>query len=147
MRAVVQRVRSARVEVEGRIVGEIGKGLLVLLGIGHEDTEETARYLARRIVKFRIFEDRGNPPKMNLDVIEIGGSILVVSQFTLLADTRKGNRPSWSGAAPPEKAEPLYQIFCEEIRARGVPLAQGVFRAVMQVSLINDGPVTLVIDT
>ncbi len=147
MRAVVQRVRRAEVVVEGRTVGTVGKaapGLLVLLGVGHDDTPETARALAAKTVKLRIFGDEAG--KMNRSVENVGGGVLAVSQFTLLADTRKGNRPSFQGAAPPEEAERLYETFCEAVAAAGVPVARGVFGAHMDVHLTNDGPVTIVLD-
>jgi D-tyrosyl-tRNA(Tyr) deacylase len=144
MRAVIQRVSEASVTVEGAVTGAVGRGLLVLLGVGHNDTEETARGMAAKIAKLRIFED--SEGKMNLSVQDVGGGVLAVSQFTLLADTRKGNRPGFSDAAPPEKANPLYEVFCGAITAAGLPVARGVFGAHMQVRLANDGPVTIVMD-
>ncbi len=145
MRAVIQRVRSSRVLVEGEIVGEIGPGLLVLLGIRTEDGMEQTRWLAEKIVGLRIFEDEAG--KMNRDIRESQGSILVVSQFTLYGDCQKGRRPSFIAAARPEAAEPLYEAFIKQIKLQGVPSATGRFGADMQVELINDGPVTLLVDT
>lgn len=145
MRAVVQRVTEATVAVDGTIVGQIGQGLLVLLGITDDDGEAEAQYLARKIAALRIFED--DDGKMNLALDEVGGAVLAVSQFTLYGDARKGRRPSFTHAAPPEQAEPLYQRFCALLAAEGVTVAQGVFQAHMQVSLVNDGPVTLWLDT
>jgi D-tyrosyl-tRNA(Tyr) deacylase len=144
MRAVIQRVSEASVTVEGAATGAVGRGLLVLLGVGHADTEETARALAAKVAKLRIFED--SEGKMNLSVQDVGGGVLAVSQFTLLADTRKGNRPGFSDAAPPEKANPLYEVFCGALAALGLPPARGVFGAHMHVRLVNDGPVTIVMD-
>jgi len=144
MKAVLQRVLSSRVEVANEIVGEIKHGWLVLLGVGHADTTEIAQYLADRCVKLRGFSDAQG--KMNLSVQDVGGSILVVSQFTLYADCIRGRRPSFDAAAPPTIANELYDTFCECIRATGVPIATGVFQADMKVSLINDGPVTFVIE-
>ena len=145
MRAVVQRVSSARVEVEGKVVGEIGRGLLVLLGVGEGDSEKQAHWLADKVAGLRIFEDEAG--KMNLSVEEVGGDLLVVSQFTLYGDCRKGRRPSFTGAAPPEEADRLYGIFVARLRERGLPVATGVFQAMMQVHLVNDGPVTLIVET
>ncbi|MDI3328789.1 MAG: D-aminoacyl-tRNA deacylase [Alicyclobacillaceae bacterium] len=145
MRAVVQRVSRAEVRVEGRIVGRIGPGLLVLVGIGRGDREEDAVWLAEKIAGLRIFED-GNG-KMNLSVAEKGGSVLSVSQFTLLGDCRKGRRPNFTAAASPEEALPLFERFNEELRFRGLQVETGVFGARMEVELLNDGPVTLVVDS
>jgi D-tyrosyl-tRNA(Tyr) deacylase len=145
MRAVVQRVSEARVEIDGEVVGEIGHGLLVLLGITHGDTSEQAEWLAEKIVGLRIFED--DEGKMNRDVIEVGGGILVVSQFTLYGDCRKGRRPSFIEAAPPAVAVPLYAAFVDGLRARGVRTATGRFGAMMRVELVNEGPVTLIVDS
>jgi D-tyrosyl-tRNA(Tyr) deacylase len=145
MRAVVQRVSEARVEIDGEVVGEIGHGLLVLLGITHGDTPEQAEWLAEKIVGLRIFED--DDGKMNRDVIEVGGGILVVSQFTLYGDCRKGRRPSFIEAAPPAVAVPLYAAFVDGLRARGVRTATGRFGAMMRVELVNEGPVTLIVDS
>ena len=144
MRAVIQRVSEASVTVEGKVTGAIGKGLLVLLGVGHADTEATAQALAAKIVKLRIFSDAEG--KMNLSVQDVGGGVLVVSQFTLLADVRKGNRPSFTDAAPPEAGNRLYEEFCRAVAALGVPVQQGIFGAHMDVRLTNDGPVTIVMD-
>lgn len=145
MRAVIQRVREASVRVDGRIVGQIGIGFLVLLGVAPGDSEPEAAYLARKIVGLRVFEDDAG--KMNLSLQEVSGSLLVVSQFTLYADCRKGRRPSFTGAAPPEQAEALYHRFCSLVEAEGVPVATGIFQAHMAVALVNDGPVTLWFDT
>ena len=145
MRAVVQRVRSARVVVGDEVVGAIGQGLLVLLGVAPTDTAAEVQWLADKIVGLRIFRDADD--KMNLGVTDVGGGVLVVSQFTLYGDCRKGRRPSFIGAAPPEIAEPLYEAFVNAVRAQGVPTATGRFGAMMQVELVNDGPVTLIIDT
>lgn len=144
MRAVVQRVVSARVVVGDDIVGEIGRGLCVLLGVARDDGEEEAERLAGRIARLRIFEnDEG---RFDRSVLDVGGDALVVSQFTLIADTAKGNRPSFTDAAPPEQAEALYERFCATLRELEVPVQTGVFGARMEVSLVNDGPVTIVLD-
>lgn len=145
MRAVVQRVTRAEVRVGGSPTGSIRTGLLVLLGVGQEDGEPDADALADKIAALRIFEDDAG--KMNRAVAEVGGGVLVVSQFTLFGDARKGNRPSFTAAAPPERANALYERFCAALRAKGLPVATGVFRAEMQVELVNDGPVTLLVDT
>ncbi len=145
MRAVVQRVTSARVEAEGRTLGEISKGLLVLLGVAGQDSEQDAGWLAEKIATLRIFQDTGG--KMNLSVEETSGSVLVVSQFTLLGDCRKGRRPGFDKAAPADKAESLYQHFVERLRGRGLTVETGGFGAYMAVSLLNDGPVTLLLDS
>jgi D-tyrosyl-tRNA(Tyr) deacylase len=145
MRAVVQRVSRAGVTVDGEVVGAVGRGLLVLLGVAPSDTEAGARWLADKVVGLRIFPD--DEGKMNRDVTETGGGVLVVSQFTLYGDCRKGRRPSFVGAAAPELAEPLYEAFVAAVRAQGVPAATGRFGAMMQVELVNDGPVTLLVDT
>lgn len=145
MRAVVQRVREASVTVDGAVVAEIGTGFLVLLGIAPSDGEEEAAYLARKIAGLRVFEDEAG--KMNLGLDEVGGSVLAVSQFTLYGDCRKGRRPSFTDAAPPARAEPLYERFCTLLEQEGVPVARGVFQAYMAVALVNDGPVTLWLDT
>jgi D-aminoacyl-tRNA deacylase len=145
MRAVVQRVRSCRVVVAGTTVGEIGRGLLVLLGIHVRDTAEQVRWLADKIVGLRVFED--DQGEMNVSVADAGGSILVVSQFTLYGDCQKGRRPSFIDAARPEVAEPLYETFANAVRLHGISVATGRFGADMQVELVNDGPVTLVLDT
>jgi D-aminoacyl-tRNA deacylase len=145
MRACVQRVREARVTVAGETIGEISQGLLVLLGVAEGDSENEARSLAEKISGLRIFEDDAG--KMNLGLADVEGSMLVVSQFTLLGDCRKGRRPSFTGAAPPELAERLYELFVNEVRTKGLRVATGKFRANMQVALVNDGPVTLLLDT
>jgi D-tyrosyl-tRNA(Tyr) deacylase len=145
MRAVVQRVSRAQVAVNGEIAGEIGWGLLVLLGVGREDTETDAVYLAEKITGLRIFED--DDGKMNRSVQEAGGSVLAVSQFTLYGDVRRGKRPSFDGAAPPELARQLYEFFVEQIRAAGLRCETGRFQAVMQVELVNEGPVTILVDS
>jgi D-aminoacyl-tRNA deacylase len=145
MIAVVQRVSQSSVTVEGQVVGAIGRGLTVLLGVARGDSAREARYLAEKIVHLRIFED--DQGKLNRSLLDIGGSLLVVSQFTLLGDCRKGRRPSFIDAAPAEIADTLYQIFVDHTRAQGVSTATGQFRAMMQVSLVNDGPVTLIIES
>jgi D-tyrosyl-tRNA(Tyr) deacylase len=144
MRAVVQRVRRASVVIDGTVVGHIDRGLLVLLGVTHTDTPEAAVWLADKIVGLRIFNDADG--KMNLDLAEIGGAVLVVSQFTLYGDCQKGRRPSFITAARPEIAIPLYETFVNAVKALGVPVATGQFGADMQVELVNDGPVTLVVE-
>ncbi|MCD6291400.1 MAG: D-tyrosyl-tRNA(Tyr) deacylase [Anaerolineae bacterium] len=145
MRAIVQRVRKASVEVDGEIISSIDRGYLILLGVTHEDGDDEAAYLARKIAGLRLFEDdRG---KMNLSLADVGGQALVVSQFTLYADARKGRRPSFTDAAPPEQAAPLVDRFVEHLRAAGVPTQTGRFQAHMLVCLCNDGPVTLILDT
>jgi D-tyrosyl-tRNA(Tyr) deacylase len=145
MRAVVQRVRRAHVSIAGEVAGAVERGLLVLLGVAPTDTPEQAGWLADKVVGLRIFADADG--KMNLGLQEAGGAALVVSQFTLYGDCRKGRRPSFLGAAPPEVAIPLYEAFVDAVRALGVPVATGRFGADMQVELVNDGPVTLVLDT
>ncbi len=145
MRAVIQRVSRASVVVEGRVAGEIGAGLVVLLGVGRTDNPESASYLAEKIVNLRIFSDDAG--KMNLSLLDVGGSALVVSQFTLYGDTRGGRRPSYTQAAPPEEANRLYQEFVGSMRGLGVKVETGVFQAHMQVELINDGPVTILLDS
>src|SRR5262245_14188175 len=145
MRAVLQRVSRARVTIAGEIADEIGPGLLVLLGVTHDDTAEQAKWLAEKIAGLRIFNDSDG--KMNRDVSEIGGGVLVVSQFTLYGDCRKGRRPSFVDAAPPEIAIPLYEAFINALKALGIPTATGRFGAMMQVELVNDGPVTLIVDS
>jgi D-aminoacyl-tRNA deacylase len=144
MRAVVQRVSEAAVTVEGEVVGQVGAGLLVLLGVAEGDTEAEARWLAHKVANLRIFADAEG--KMNLSVGAVGGQVLVVSQFTLIANTRKGFRPSFVSAAQPELAEPLVERFAQGVRLENVPVEMGVFGAHMQVSLVNDGPVTIVLD-
>jgi len=145
MRAVVQRVSRAKVTVAGEITGEIGGGLLILLGVADEDTSEDASYLAEKLTGLRIFPD--DEGKMNRSLIEAGGSMLVVSQFTLLGDCRKGRRPSFIKAARPEQAVSLYNTFVAEIRGRGIPVATGRFQEHMDVELVNDGPITLLVDS
>jgi D-tyrosyl-tRNA(Tyr) deacylase len=145
MRAVLQRVTRAEVAVEGRVVGQIGRGIVVLLGIEQDDTLDDARYLADKTIQLRIFDD--SQGKMNLSLSEVGGALLVVSQFTLLGDCRKGRRPSFVQAASPEVAQPLYEGFIAAAGAQGVPVASGVFRAMMALTLVNDGPVTLLLDS
>lgn len=145
MRACVQRVSSARVVVDGETVGEIGRGLLVLLGVALTDGDEDLRWLVDKVVGLRVFEDADG--KMNLALADVGGEFLVVSQFTLLGDCRKGRRPSFIAAAAPEQAERVYEQFVAAARAHGVRVATGRFRTHMHVELVNDGPVTLVIDS
>jgi D-tyrosyl-tRNA(Tyr) deacylase len=145
MRAVVQRVSRARVVIGEEAVGQIDRGLLILLGVTHTDAPEQARWLADKIIGLRIFEDAEG--KMNLDLAAAGGAVLVVSQFTLYGDCRKGRRPSFIDAAPPEIAIPLYEAFLEAVRAQGIITASGRFGAMMQVELVNDGPVTLIVDS
>ena len=145
MRAVVQRVSRARVVVEGKTVAEVGGGLCVLLGVGESDGKAEAARLADKVARLRIFENEQG--KFDLSLLDAGGEALVVSQFTLIADTAKGNRPSFSNAAPPERAEPLYDGFCGALEARGVRVSRGVFGARMDVELVNDGPVTIVLGT
>lgn len=145
MRAVVQRVSRSSVTVDQQVVAEIAKGFLILLSVGHGDSEEEASYLARKIAGLRLFEDEAG--KMNLSLQEVGGAALVVSQFTLYADVRKGRRPSFTDAAPPHIADALYQQFCVLLENEGISVTRGVFQAHMHVELINDGPVTLWLDT
>jgi D-tyrosyl-tRNA(Tyr) deacylase len=145
MRVVVQRVTEARVTVAGEIVGEIGAGLLVLLGVARDDTTSDADYLAEKTTNLRIFDDAEG--KMNRSLLDIGGEMLVVSQFTLYGDVRRGRRPSYSDAAEPEKANGLYEYFVNRVRSIGAKVETGVFQAMMKVSLINDGPVTILLDS
>ena len=147
MRAVIQRVRRARVVVGTEPVGEIGRGLCVLLGVAADDGEETARRLAGRVARLRIFEN--DDGRFDRSVQDVRGEALVVSQFTLIADSKRqrGTRPDFSEAAPKERAEPLYETFCDELRALGVPVKTGLFGARMALELVNDGPVTIVVDT
>ena len=145
MRALLQRVVRAEVRVGGEVVGRIGRGLTVLLGVGRGDGEEEARALARRVARLRVFEDADG--KMNDALVDVGGEALVVSQFTLYADTRRGNRPGFTDAAPPEEADRLYGRFVAALEGHGVRVATGTFRAAMQVELVNDGPVTVWLDT
>ena len=145
MIAAVQRVTRASVSVKGEEVGAIGPGLVVLLGVAQEDRERQADWLAEKIVNLRVFEDENG--KMNRSLLDAGGSMLVVSQFTLLGDCRKGRRPSFVGAAPPQKAESLYEHFVYRVEQKGIQTATGRFRAMMQVALFNDGPVTLIVQS
>jgi D-tyrosyl-tRNA(Tyr) deacylase len=145
MRAAVQRVSRAKVTVAGQITGEIGLGLLVLLGVGREDSEANADYLADKIAGLRIFEDDGG--KMNRSVLDVGGAVLVVSQFTLYGDARKGKRPSFDDAAPPQTARALYEYFVEKIRTAGLRCETGRFQEMMAVELVNEGPVTILLDS
>ena len=144
MRIVLQRVRSASVTVGEERISEIGPGLLLLVGVAEEDAEAEADWLAAKVSGLRIMAD--DEGKMNRSVVDAGGEILAVSQFTLLADTRRGKRPSFVGAAPPEKAEPLFDHFCERLRAQGLKVQTGRFGAMMDVALVNDGPVTIVLE-
>ena len=145
MRAVIQRVTSARVRVGEHVVGEIGAGLLVLVGVARTDTEADAKYIAGKIRDMRVFEGGGKP--MHRSVVDVGGSVLVVSQFTLYGDMRKGRRPSFDDAAPPELARALYEAVVRELQSAQVPVATGQFQAMMRVELVNDGPVTVLVDS
>lgn len=145
MRAVVQRVSRAEVRVEGNVIGRIGPGLVALIGIAREDAPETGQAMADKIVHLRIFDDQKG--RMNLDVREAGGAVLAVSEFTLYGDCRKGRRPSYTDAAAPDAALPLYQAFVDSLRALGVKVETGEFRAMMELDLVNDGPVTLLLDS
>ena len=145
MRAVVQRVSRASVKVGGELTGEIAKGLLVLLGVAHDDSAADADYLAEKVARLRIFEDAAG--KMNLSVAEVGGAVLAVSQFTLFGDVRRGKRPSFDAAARPERAEALYEHFVERIRASGLRCETGRFQEMMDVELVNSGPVTILLDS
>jgi len=145
MRAVVQRVSRASVKVNGELTGEIGHGLLVLLGVAQDDSETDADYLAEKIAGLRIFEDDAG--KMNVSVAEVGGAVLAVSQFTLFGDVRRGKRPSFDAAARPEQAKALYEYFVERIRASGLPCETGRFQEMMEVELVNTGPVTVLLDS
>jgi D-tyrosyl-tRNA(Tyr) deacylase len=145
MRAVVQRVTGAKVTVDEKLVGEIGNGLVVLLGIARDDTKLDAAYLAEKITSLRIFDDEQG--KMNLSLKDVNGGALIVSQFTLYGDVRRGLRPSWIDAAAPEVAEPLYDFFVRQTRTMISAVATGAFRAMMQVELVNDGPVTILLDS
>ncbi len=145
MRAVIQRVKQSSVSVDGAIVGQIGRGMLILLGVSKEDTEKDADYLADKLVNLRIFEDEAG--KMNISLLENAGECLVVSQFTLYGDCRKGRRPSFTDAAPPDKANALYEYFVQLIRNKHIHAETGRFQAMMDVSLINDGPVTFIVES
>jgi D-aminoacyl-tRNA deacylase len=145
MRAVVQRVKEASVSVDGQVVGRIGPGLLVLLGVGVGDTDADAKTMADKVANLRIFAD--DQGQMNRSVLDVAGEVLVVSQFTLLGDARRGRRPSYVDAAPPEEANRLYERFVVETRARGLRVETGVFRAMMDVGLVNEGPVTILLDS
>ena len=144
MRIVLQRSKEARVTVDGQIVGAIEKGLVLLVGVTHEDTEETARFLADKVVNLRIFEDEDG--KMNHSLLDVGGSILSVSQFTLYGDCRKGRRPNFMDAARPDHATEIYNLFNEELKKKNVAVETGIFGAMMDVQLVNDGPVTLILE-
>ncbi|HYX53704.1 MAG TPA: D-aminoacyl-tRNA deacylase [Candidatus Limnocylindrales bacterium] len=145
MRAVIQRVARCRVQVQGETMGQIGPGLLVLLGIGQQDTEATADYIAEKVLGLRVFED--NQGKMNISVQERAGDVLVVSQFTLYGDVRRGRRPSFDSAARPEMAQKLYEYFVQKIRSAGLRCETGKFQAMMEVELVNSGPVTILLDS
>ena len=144
MKAVIQRVSSASVKVDDRIVGQINKGFVVLLGITHSDTEKEAKFVAGKVTNLRVFEDSDG--KMNLSLKDVKGEILVISQFTLYGDARKGNRPSFTEAARPETAIPLYEYFIDEVKKSGIPVATGIFGAKMEVEIHNSGPVTIIVE-
>ena len=144
MKLVVQRVKNASVEVEGKKVGSIEKGYLVLLGVTHTDTKETADYLVKKLCNLRVFEDENG--KMNLNIKQVGGSLLIVSQFTLYGDCSEGNRPSFINAAKPEMANELYDYFCDKCLENNINVERGIFGADMKVSLLNDGPVTIILE-
>ena len=144
MKIVVQRVKEAKVEVEGNVVGKIDKGFLVLLGVTHKDSEEQADYLVKKLCKLRVFRDEND--KMNLSLKDVGGKLLIVSQFTLYADCSGGNRPSFVNAAKPELANELYEYFCEKCKEEQIEVQKGIFGANMKVSLLNDGPVTIILE-
>lgn len=144
MKLVVQRVKNANVEVEGKIVGAIEKGFLVLLGVTHTDTKETADYLVKKLCNLRVFEDENK--KMNLSLKDVHGKLLIVSQFTLYADCTGGNRPSFVNAAKPERANELYEYFCDKCNENGIEVQKGIFGADMKVNLLNDGPVTIILE-
>jgi D-aminoacyl-tRNA deacylase len=144
MRVLLQRVGRARVSVDGAVTGEVGRGFLALVGIGPQDDEAIVRKLAAKTARLRVFDDQDG--MMNLALGDVGGAVLAVSQFTLYADTRKGNRPSFTGAAPPEQGERLYSLYVEALRAEGVPVQTGIFGAEMQVELVNEGPVTILLE-
>ena len=144
MKTVIQRVSEASVTIDGQVTGRIGKGFMILIGIGAEDTEEQADWIAQKIANMRIFEDEEE--RMNLSLKDVGGEILAISQFTLYADCRKGNRPNFLGAGKPEMSEPLYEYLCDALRAHGIHVETGVFGADMKVALVNNGPVTIVLE-
>lgn len=144
MKLVVQRVKNAQVEVDGSIVGKIGKGFLVLLGVTHEDTKEQADYLVKKLCKLRVFTDENG--KMNLGLKEVNGELLIISQFTLYADCTGGNRPSFIQAAKPDQANEIYEYFCAECEKNGINVQKGIFGADMKVNLLNDGPVTIILE-
>lgn len=144
MKIVIQRAEKAKVSVDGEIVGQIGKGFMVLVGVGPEDTKQNAVFLVNKMCNLRIFEDEQG--KMNLSIKDVGGQILAISQFTLYADCKKGNRPSFTGAAKPEQANELYEYFMEEIKKQGIKVEHGIFGAHMKVDFINDGPVTILLE-
>lgn len=144
MKLVVQRVKNAKVEVEGKIVGKIDKGYLVLLGVTHNDTREIADYLVKKICNLRVFEDENG--KMNLNIKQVEGELLIVSQFTLYGDCTEGNRPSFTNAAKPDLAKELYEYFCDKCAENDIKVEKGIFGADMKVSLLNDGPVTIIIE-
>ena len=144
MKLVIQRVKNAKVDVDGKTVGSIEKGFLVLLGVTHTDTKETADYLVKKLCKLRVFEDENG--KMNLNIKDVGGQLLIVSQFTLYADCSGGNRPSFVNAAKPDLANELYEYFCEECKDEQIEVQKGIFGADMKVNLLNDGPVTIILE-
>lgn len=144
MRALIQRVSAGSVAIDGRTIGQIERGFVVLLGVTHTDTPQEADWLAAKVAGLRVFDDREG--KMNLSLQDVGGSVLVVSQFTLYGDARKGKRPSFTNAAPPENAEPLVTYFCDQLRAQGLNVATGIFGAHMDVTIHNDGPVTMLLE-
>ena len=144
MRLVIQKVKNAKVDIDGKTVSSIGKGLLVLLGVTHEDTKETVDYLVKKLCKLRVFEDENG--KMNLSIKDVEGKLLIVSQFTLYADCSRGNRPSFVNAAKPDFANDLYEYFCEKCKEEQIKVQKGIFGADMKVSLLNDGPVTIILE-
>ena len=144
MRLVIQKVKNAKVDIDGKTVSSIGKGLLVLLGVTHEDTKETVDYLVKKLCKLRVFEDENG--KMNLSIKDVEGKLLIVSQFTLYADCSRGNRPSFVDAAKPDFANELYEYFCEKCKGEQIEVQKGIFGADMKVSLLNDGPVTIILE-